>query len=119
MLREIIPVPQPGNDLFRRWFEDEFFDLIVWYNQQREIHGFQLCYQKSGNEQALTWIEDRGYAHHRIDSGEQSVWETKTPVLTATVAFPRQQIIESFLKRSNYLQPKVLQYVVRKLEEYG
>ena len=119
MLREIKPVKQHEDNLFRRWFEDEFFDLIVWYDQRQEIFGFQLCYQKSRNEHALTWLEDSGYAHHKIDTGEQSVWETKAPVLIADGVFPRQQIIESLLERSNAIDPTVVQYVVQKIEEYA
>src|ERR1700681_640797 len=117
MLREINPVRQHKNDLNRRWFEDDFFDLIVWYDQLQEICGFQLCYQKSRNEHALTWLVGRGFAHHRIDVGEQSVWETKAPVLIADGPFPSQHIIEEFLKRSNAIDPKVVRYVVQKIEE--
>ncbi len=33
---------QIENEGFRRWFTDDFFDLIVWY-ENKEITGFQLC----------------------------------------------------------------------------
>jgi hypothetical protein len=112
-------VKQHQHGLCRRWFEDEFFDLIVWYDQRQEIFGFQLCYEKSRDEHALTWLEDRGYGLHRIDTGEQSVWETSSPVLIADGAFPRQQIIERFLESSKAIDPNVVQYVVQKLEQYG
>jgi len=117
MLREIGSVKQHPDGPFRRWFEDEFFDLIVWYDRQ-EIFGFQLCYEKSKDEHALTWLKDRGYGHHRIDTGEQSVWETRSPVLIADGAFPRQQIIERFLESSSAIDPIIMRHVVQKLEEY-
>jgi len=66
MLAEIQPVKQHQDDRFRRWFADDYFDLIVWYDERQEICGFQLCYEKSRAEHALTWRADAGYAHHRI-----------------------------------------------------
>ena len=118
MLREIRPVKQHKNEFFRRWFEDDFFDLIVWYDERRKFSGFQLCYQKARDEHALTWLEGKGYDHHRIDSGERSVWETKSPVLAAALGFPREQIIENFIERSSGLEREVVEYVVQKIEAY-
>ena len=113
MLKEIRALKQHQDGLFRRWFEDDFFDLIVWYDQRQEIFGFQLCYEKSRDEHALTWREDRGYGHHRIDTGEQTVWETSAPLLIAAGPFPRQDIIESFVERSTAIDSKVVRYVLQ------
>lgn len=119
MLREITPVKQHKDDFRRRWFEDEFFDLIVWYDEHQGIVGFQLCYDKSGNEHALTFLEERGYSHHRIDAGGKSVWETKAPVLTAGGAFPQQRVVESFVAGSKAIDSSVADYVVQKIKEHA
>ena len=42
-----------AGDRDRRWIADEYFDLIVWYEDDQTIHGFQLCYDKPGRERAL------------------------------------------------------------------
>jgi hypothetical protein len=59
-----------AGDRDRRWIADEYFDLIVWYEDDQTIHGFQLCYDKPGRERALTWTRAGGFQHTAIDSGE-------------------------------------------------
>ncbi|MBL8993039.1 MAG: hypothetical protein JNM63_06830, partial [Spirochaetia bacterium] len=46
LFREIRDVFQPPGDLPRRWFTNEYFDLILWFeNEDRKtLFGFQLCY---------------------------------------------------------------------------
>jgi len=49
MLKEL-NVAQKEEDIFRRWFKDDYFDLIVWYNRNDySIRGFQLCYDIARN----------------------------------------------------------------------
>lgn len=42
MLREKEYVRQIKGEPRRRWFYDDFFDLIVWYGTDDSIIGFQL-----------------------------------------------------------------------------
>lgn len=119
MLQEILPLKQLKDEPFRRWFEDEFFDLIVWYDESDEIFAFQLCYQKSQDEHALAWLVGKGYDHYRIDTGERSVWETMAPLLRAGGMFPREQVVEKFRERSIGIEPHVVQFVLQKIDAYG
>ena len=118
MLQEIDPVKQNKGEFLRKWFEDDLFDLIVWYDEDQAIIGFQLCYDKSGNEHALTCLMGKGYSHHRIDTGEKSVWEQKAPILRPDGAFPHQRVLESFLERSNAIDSRIAEYVTKKIKEY-
>jgi hypothetical protein len=70
MLSEIRNARQVEGEGFRRWFTDDYFDLIVWYGNDRRLIGFQLCYDKQERERALTWTLEHGFQHNRIDSGE-------------------------------------------------
>ena len=72
MLSEIRNARQVEGEGFRRWFTDDYFDLIVWYGNDRRLIGFQLCYDKQERERALTWTLEHGFQHNRIDSGELS-----------------------------------------------
>jgi hypothetical protein len=55
MLREVLMVRQIPSQPFRRWFTDSQHDLYVWYDDRRkDIIGFQFCYEKRKDEQALT-----------------------------------------------------------------
>lgn len=118
MLREIIAVKQHDGVFLRRWFNDEVFDLFVWYDLQRCIIGFQLCYDKGWRECALTWLDGRGYSHDRVDSGERSAFEMRTPVLIGGGTFPYNRVTEGFIERSGWLDPEVRRYVIEKLNEY-
>ena len=119
MLREIGSVKQYEGELFRRWFEDDFFDLFVWYDQSHRLFGFQLCYDKTHRENALTWLEDRGYSHHSIDAGETSVWEMKAPTLLNDASFADRRVIESFIARSKNIDAEISTLVLEKLKEYA
>ena len=73
----------PGEGI-RRWFRDEELDLIIWYDDNRIMEGFQLCYDKSNHERALTWRRPNSYQHHAIDTGGPATGGPKmSPVLVA------------------------------------
>ena len=88
MLTEIQNVRQIPGEGFRRWFSDNYFDLIVWYDDERKLVGFQLCYDKDGRERALTWTHEHGFQHNRIDSGEIAGHIKMTPVDHCRRGFP-------------------------------
>jgi hypothetical protein len=56
---------------------DDYFDLIVWYEPDGGVHGFQLCYDKPGRERALTWTLVDGFRHGR--SAPCSSWMNPYP----------------------------------------
>ncbi len=60
MLRELADVRQIPGEPRRRWFADDYFDLIVWFDKRGQIIGFQLCYDLPRDEHALTWHEEHG-----------------------------------------------------------
>ena len=49
MLTEFKGVRQREEEGIRRWFFDDYFDLIIWYDNNHQIEGFQLCYDKNYN----------------------------------------------------------------------
>lgn len=126
MLKELGAVKQHPDEPHRRWFEDEYFDLIVWYRRDPpsflfssdQIYGFQLCYDKTGRECAVTWTTDTGYSHYIIKS-DDSLWDMGAPVLANKTAFPKHRVIESFMERSQRVEPSLREFITRKLEEYA
>ena len=85
MLREAIHEREPN----RRWFSDDDFDLIVWFDDPATIVAIQLCYDKSSTERAVTWSRQRGHEHFRVDAGEDSPLRNETPLLVADVRFEK------------------------------
>lgn len=91
MLRELRHVRQIQGEGIRRCFRDPYFELIVWYDDEESLIGFQLCYDRQGRERAFTWWKDHGFRHDRVDDGD----------------FPSHKVAERFLRESAQLDPEI------------
>ncbi len=118
MLSEIRNARQVEGEGFRRWFMDDYFDLIVWYDDEQSLVGFQLCYDKQKRERAITWTRDHGFQHNRIDAGETPGHSKMTPIVVADGVFSRDPIIEKFHAASAGIQPEIAQFVQETLRQY-
>ena len=119
MLKEYPHVRQIEGESRRRWFSDEYFDLIVWLDENETIVGFQLCYDISHGHRALTWRKETGYTHHRIDDGENRPGKIKsTPILVADGVFNYEQIAAKFKHASTRLDERISTFIFDKLFEY-
>ena len=117
MLANAPRTPVPG-DRDRRWIADDYFDLIVWYEADDTIHGFQLCYDKPGRERALTWTRADGFRHTAIDSGEARPTANRTPILIPDGMFPAQDVRRELVARGAALPPEIRELVMARLAEY-
>ncbi len=118
MLKEVHNVKQDGSDSHRRWFTDQYFDLIVWYGPDEKIAGFQLCYDKATDEHAVTWRQGEGFSHHRIDDGELSGRSKMTPILVQDGVFDKKTITDRFLDASVSIESGIREFVRDKLQQY-
>ena len=115
MLRELDNPRQNENEI-RRLFNDDYFDLYVWYNEDNSIKGFQLCYEKNADARALTWHRDHGYSHMRIDDGETGNYIQKMkPILVPDGIFNFNAIAEKFKNESARIEKKVADFVYDKI----
>lgn len=119
MLREITDVRQVPGDDRRRWFADDYFDLIVWYDGAGAIKGFQLCYDKAEYERALTWTAVEGFRHNRVDAGESPGRAKMTPVLMADGVFPKDEIAERFLEEAAGIDRGISAFIYNRLKSYS
>jgi hypothetical protein len=103
----------------RSWFSDEYLDLIVWTEPDGSISGFQLCYDKGRQERALTWIKNKGFAHERVDDGEDNPSKNSTPILVPDGVCPLRELTDIFSQKSVAIDPLVRSFVMQKLAEYG
>jgi hypothetical protein len=119
MLYEIQNARQVEGEGFRRWFTDEYFDLIVWYNDNdRRPIGFQLCYDKAGRERALTWTVEHGFQHDRIDSGETPGHFKMTPIIIADGAFNPHPVAERFRQACTSIDSAIASFVLDRIAGY-
>ena len=119
MLYEVKNVRQYKKDGFRRWFTDKDFDLIVWYDNNKNISGFQLCYNKSEYERALTWTSsDNNFLHNKIDDGEIPGEFKRSPILIADGLFDKQKVANDFKESSNQIDQEISRFVYNKILEF-
>jgi hypothetical protein len=118
MLSEIRNPRQIEAEGFRRWFTDEYFDLIVWYNDDRRLIGFQLCYDKEERERALTWTLAHGFQHDRVDAGEVPGHSKMTPIIVADGAFNAAPVATRFREASASIEPAIASFVSERLSAY-
>lgn len=120
MLKEYRNVRQVTGESRRRWFTDEYFDLIVWIDdEQDEIVGFQLCYDLERRQHALTWHKETGFTHHRVDDGENRPGKLKaTPILVPDGTFHSQAIATKFKRASQTIEEPLATFIYNKILEY-
>jgi len=117
MLKEY-PTQQHRGEQKRRWFSNHYFDLIVWQNDQSEITKFQLCYDKTGKERALTWTKGRGFDHNLIDEGEASPLKNQSPILLKDGLFHASEVLKIFIADSELIEQQVRSFIIEKLRIY-
>ncbi len=120
MLQEVKHVSQIPGEPFRRWFCDDVFDLIVWHDQDHSITGFQLCYHKGVDQRALTWQDDTGFTHERVDDGERGrPFRAKmTPILVPDGIFERDHVLRLFEKECKEIDPEIVSVVTEVMRQY-
>jgi hypothetical protein len=118
MLSQVSP-PRAERGLERRWFADDDFDLVVWLAGPAAPVAFELCYDRQGAERALTWSAERGYAHYRVDTGEDTPTRNLAPILVSDGDFPRDRIVEQFTRASSGVDPTIRRFVLERLEAFG
>jgi len=118
VLSEVPNVRQVAGEGSRRWFTDDYFDLIVWYGAGARPTGFQLCYDKAMHERALTWTAERGFQHNRVDAGEVPGHPKMTPVIVADGAFEGGPVAARFREASAGIDPRVATFVLERLSSF-
>lgn len=117
MLKEMKNVFQNEPGIFRRFFYDEEFDIYVWYEGKKMI-GFQVCYDKSNYQRALTWMEDGGYRHEMVETGEIGGSFKRKPVLMADGVFDYSKVAEKFLRESKKIDNEISAFIYKKILEF-
>jgi hypothetical protein len=117
MMEEIKSVYQKEDGIFRRWFTDSYFDLVIWYDLKNQIIGFQLCYDIRGNEKAITYSEGV-FSHNKIDQGEDNPNKNLTPILVADGIFDESIVLPKFIDSSITIDNTIREYVISKIDEY-
>jgi hypothetical protein len=118
MLTEAVNVKQSGGDIRRRWFSDEYFDLILWEDENKDILRFELCYGKNKDEHAFIWSRQSGNSHLKVDDGEDVSGSFKmSPIMIADGHVDPESILAKFLEASRMIDQKISHFVYSKLKD--
>ena len=119
-LIELKGVQQIADERRRRWFSSTDMDLIVWYEEDGSIAGFELYYDKNIREHVFIWGADNGFAHLAVDDGEQKpVLDYKeAPILIPDGHVDPNRIRHLFEGSRENLPAEVATLVLRKLVQY-
>jgi hypothetical protein len=118
MLKEITNPRQNINEK-RRIFTNSYFDLYVWF-EDNKISGFQLCYDKGNFERALTWTEQNGFSHMKVDDGESpdAAYKMK-PMLVIDGIFDNKAIADRFINDCGAIDLAIAEFVRDKIERFS
>lgn len=120
MLREIRNTQQVPGESCRRWFNDQNLDLVVWTRGDGHIDAFQLAYGKPDSEHALSWSEQGGIRHQKVDDGEgEPGRHKKTPLLVPDGAFDPTALAGLFREHATRIDEDIAGFVFRKLMAMG
>ncbi|APV49311.1 hypothetical protein BWI17_06220 [Betaproteobacteria bacterium GR16-43] len=117
MLREIPHVRQDSAALKRRWYQDDYFDLWTWEELSKgETVAFQLCYDKRGNERALSWRLDHGFDHLLVQTGAA---QESTAILGGQAGvFPAVIVSRKLKVAAEGLPPALRKFLFHKVKAY-
>ena len=117
MLKEF-PRLRQENQGYRRLFENEQFNLYIWYTVAGgEIQGFQLVYFAGDEQKALTWTQTGGYSHNTVDGWDSSYFN-QTPLLVADGQFAKARILAEMKADLLSLEPEISHLVLEKIQHY-
>lgn len=125
MLKELRQISQKEESKFRRWFEDEYFQLIVWYDMSTgegmssfgNPYGFQLCYDIENKEKSLTWTEKDGFSHDNVDNSRNGMLIPSSPIMTADGPLDKS-IEDRFKESATEIDENVTNFVLTKIHEF-
>ena len=104
----------------RRWFYSPDMDLVVWYETDGSVSGFELYYDKNSSEHVFIWRVDGGFSHLAVDDGDQKpVLEFKEAPILIPDGHVDAERIKSLFEDSNERMPNDIAALVRrKLDEF-
>jgi hypothetical protein len=116
--RNVRQRPEEG---FRRWFVNDYFDVIVWYESAAgDLLGFQLCYNRTVKERAFTWQRNKRSSHY-VSSGsdERGRGWIATAVLHGDAGPVPEDILDRLQTEQGDLDDSLLELIVSHARDYN
>ena len=115
---EIEGVRQRPEEGFRRWFSNNYFDLVFWYDRKDGVlDGLQFCYGKPHSEKAFTW-ESSTRSHHYVSEMHKGSSQA-TGILRGDAGEIPPAVIKRFLEEAPDLNDDLKSLVLQKIDEFN
>jgi hypothetical protein len=121
LLREIRGVDQKTPGRTKRWFQDDYFDLIAWHDANGTILRFQLCTARETRaERVLEWRRGLGFQQLRTEdrasfkAGRDDDW-----ALHLDRHFAPGPLRRRFLAAAADMPELLREFVEQKIEEFA
>lgn len=114
-------VRQRPDEGFRRWFMNDYFDLIVWYRDvSGPVQGFQLCYSRHRGERAFTWQSDSAASHFVSDGTDgQGISRLATGILTGDAGPVPPRVLSRLEAEKGDLPDELLTLILQRVGDYN
>jgi hypothetical protein len=123
MLSEYKEVRQRDSEGYRRWFSDQYFDVIIWYDREGgSMTGFQVCYDKGGSERAFTRKLERKIvqSHRFVANGPVEIGTSKmTSILKGDAKAIDETVVARLRSSAGDLDEETLAHLIERMEEYN
>jgi hypothetical protein len=120
-ITENVNVRQRDNEGFRKWYLNSFFDVILWYEENKvDLIGFQLCYSRNKNEKAFTWTKN--YSSNRLVSDtffEKGISHMSTGILKGEGGCIPEEVIKRFETETDILGKEIQDLIISKIKIYN
>jgi hypothetical protein len=115
VLREIRSVSQVPGEPLRRWFQCAEMDLFVWSTTPQHYVRFELSYGKPPAEKNLSWSDEEGFRHHRVEDGTRPGHHPAAPLLVEASPASLEPLRARFLTLSEHIDQGVREFILAKL----
>lgn len=107
MLQELKDVRQIRGEGLRRWFIDDDLELILWYDPDKKLEGFQICYDKLAGTRTITWRKVTPVTG-----------ETKS-LLVSDGPYNKGRLLALMKRSSENLDENLRNFILKRLETHG
>lgn len=114
-------VRQRPDEGFRRWFVNDYFDIIFWYESDTTtLKGFQFCYSRNNKEKVFTWEPGRVSSHYvSSNQFEPGMSSYATAILDGDAGAIPQNALERLKKDAGELQADYVSLIIDRAEQYN
>jgi hypothetical protein len=119
MLREVSHVSADSDDGLRRCFADEQLHLLVWYEADKSICGFELTYENASGPRVLRWLPGPGFSHAVVEDRESHRFLHASAVLVECREAVSADLPDRFRAAAGLIPQVEREFVEAKLGEIG